>query len=659
MFTFAQPWAFLALAAVALPVLAHMAFRRTTKRQRFPSLRFIRSSRIPRTGRKRPADLLLLLLRIALFVLLACLLADPRWVMPGIGGEGEQTIVLLDQSASMGGWGAWSEAQGEISRVLDKKEGEVGFLGFAAEPFGQSEVMPTEDFELVRQAVREAKLMPARGNPQTAVDHALRAFDRKAKEKTLVIVTDLQRANWQAVAHKLGAEGVALDLRVVGRSQAQGANRPGNLTLANARTAPAGPDEVRVWAQVRNSSGEEVDATLVLEAGGEERDRRKVVIGPHQAAQAQFVLPRGDFATAAVRIEGEQADAFSLDDSRALWLKAPPPRRFGFFAGSDDATLRERSFLQAVLESAGDNAWDRWVLAQENADGLLDGDEDAALDVLLMPGTQPFTEDARFKRLMAFMNRGGVVLATPGEPYARTIANLRETELLELRFKGVPGGARDRSEPFRFATFAPDSSLGKLFEGKPARDLQLASLYKYGEIETLAEGVSVRLRVENKHPLVLERKMGQGRLLFFAFRLDTNWSDLPSRNSFLPLLVELVKGEGGEDRSWPRLEVGERLTLGEETFVAENPGTFRFHDQFVEVALPIAETSSEIFDHEDALGILGAGTKRRELEVSENLAEKEGKSLWIWFAIACAALFVVENLWVSPRRLDEAKTSDA
>ena len=45
----------------------------------------------------------------------------------------------------------------------------------------------------------------------------------------------------------------------------------------------------------------------------------------------------------------------------------------------------------------GDNAGDRWVLAQENADGLLDGDEDAALDVLLMPGTQPFTEHARFK----------------------------------------------------------------------------------------------------------------------------------------------------------------------------------------------------------------------------------------------------------------------
>ena len=568
-------------------------------------------------------------------------------------------MVLLDQSASMGGWGSWPEAQKQIAQYLDEQEGEVGFLGFAAEPFPQSEIAPTENIDLVRNAVREAKLTPARGNPQAAVDSALRAFDPKAPQKTLLIVTDLQRANWQAVAHKLGAEGVSLDLRIVGRSQAQGTNRPGNLTLANARTAPAGPEEVRVWAQVRNSSDEEVEAKLVLEAGGEERDRRGVVIGPHQAAQAQFVLPRGDFATAVVRIEGEEDDAFAADDSYALWLKAPPPRRFDFFAGSDDATRRERDFLTAVLESAGDDAWDRWILAEGNADGLLDGDEDASLDVLLMPGTQPFAEAARFKRLMAFLDGGGVVLATPGEPFSGTITNLRETELLNLRFKGVPGGARDRSDPFRFASFSPGSSLGKVFEGKPARDLQLASLYKYGELESLGKGISVRLRAANNHPLVFERKVGQGRLLFFAFRLDTTWSDLPTRNSFLPLLVELVKGEDGEDRSWPRLEVGERLTSAEEIFVAEEPGTFRFRDQFVEVSLPAAETSSEIFDREDALGILGAGTKPRAFETGETSPKEAGESLWIWFAIACAALFVVENLWVSPRRLDEAKTSDA
>ncbi len=659
MFAFAQPWAFLAMAALALPILAHMAFRRTTKRQVFPSLRFIRPSRIPRTGRKRPADLLLLLLRIILFSLLACLLADPRWITPEAPGEGRQTILLIDQSASMAGWSAWPELQKEMEDFLEEPEGEVGFIGFSSEPLVESEVAPTQDIDLVREAVRLAKPTQGRGNPQIAVDRALRSFGGNAKAKTIVVVTDLQRANWQAVAHKLNQEGVSLDLRIVGSSPEQGSNRPGNLTLANARTAPAGPDDLRIWAQVRNSSNQEINAELVLEAGGEERDRRPLLVGANQAAQAQFVLSRGDFATAVVRIEGEGADSFSLDDSREIWLKAPPARRFGFLAEPDNATQLEQDFLEAVLESAGDNAWDRWILSQENADGLLAGDATAVLDVLLMPGMQSMDDEGQIELLMDFMKRGGVLLATPGDPFAGTVANLRETGLLELSFKGVPGGARDRSDPFRFASFPPDTSLAKVFEGKPARDLQLASLFKYGEIAPLSDDVAIRVRASNEDPLVLERKIGAGRFLFFAFRLDTTWSDLPARNSFLPLLVELVKGEGGEDRAWPRLEVGEQLTLGDETFAAEKPGTFRFQDQFVEVNLPVAETSPEVFNREEALAILGSGKKSNALKSGETSADDTGEPLWIWFAIACGVLFVMENLWISPRGLDQIKTSDA
>ncbi|SVD71830.1 uncharacterized protein METZ01_LOCUS424684, partial [marine metagenome] len=268
---------------------------------------------------------------------------------------------------------------------------------------------------------------------------------------------------------------------------------------------------------------------------------------------------------AVVRIAGE--DSFALDDSREIWLKAPPPRRFGFLAGTDDVTQLERDFLEAVLESAGDSAWDRWIFSQENANSLLEGNEEAALDVLLMPGMQNLEDAGHLEFLLAFMEDGGVVLATPGKPFAATIANLRETGLLELGFKGVPSRVRDRSDPFRFASFSPGTALAKVFEGKPARDLQLASLYKYGEIEANDQEVTVRVRAANKHPLVLERKIGAGRLLFFAFRLDTAWSDLPARNSFLPLLVELVKGEGGEDRSWPHLEVGERLVAGGGNFL--------------------------------------------------------------------------------------------
>ena len=60
MLEFAQPAALWMGLSIGLPILAHMAYRRVTQKYAFPSLRFIRPSNIPRTGRKPPSDILLL-----------------------------------------------------------------------------------------------------------------------------------------------------------------------------------------------------------------------------------------------------------------------------------------------------------------------------------------------------------------------------------------------------------------------------------------------------------------------------------------------------------------------------------------------------------------------------------------------------------------------
>ena len=70
------------LAGLALPILAHMVHRHTSKRLDFPSLRFIRITEIPRKGRNIPTDLLLLLLRLLLLAALILFLAGPRIVDP-------------------------------------------------------------------------------------------------------------------------------------------------------------------------------------------------------------------------------------------------------------------------------------------------------------------------------------------------------------------------------------------------------------------------------------------------------------------------------------------------------------------------------------------------------------------------------------------------
>ena len=90
MLTFAYPWFLWGLLALAGPLVLHLLNRRRPRQLVFPSIRFLRRSQLPREGRRRLRDLLLLLLRLLLIrlsvlvlmllLLLTCLLPF-LWVL--------------------------------------------------------------------------------------------------------------------------------------------------------------------------------------------------------------------------------------------------------------------------------------------------------------------------------------------------------------------------------------------------------------------------------------------------------------------------------------------------------------------------------------------------------------------------------------------------
>ncbi len=104
--TFSTPFFLFGLVAAAVPVAIHLISRRTRRELPFPTLRFIRMSEQKTRRRRRIQDLLLLLLRVAAFVLLTFALAGPT--LSGIrqlfgSGDGHQTAIaiILDNSPSM------------------------------------------------------------------------------------------------------------------------------------------------------------------------------------------------------------------------------------------------------------------------------------------------------------------------------------------------------------------------------------------------------------------------------------------------------------------------------------------------------------------------------------------------------------------------------
>jgi len=553
----------------------------------------------------------------------------------------------------MSGWDGLFEAKNRIDGLLEEIEGQVGYVGFCSGVL--EEIAPTDKIELVRSAIAQSTTGYGTGNPQAGIDRAVKLFSLGAKERNLVVLSDFQRSDWQTTYRRLDEEGISVDLRSVGHSRKVGGKREGNLSLAEAKAAPAGLGKVRAWTVVRNSSNELVETSISIEAGGEIRREKQIVVPANGATQAQFILPEGDFASAILKLTDQ--DEFAEDNERHLWLKAPPPRRFGFWSSTNEnkETIEEREFLKVAIESAGDNGWNRWLSVQENADGLRLGDLSSELDLLIVTGIGSWFADEKLEETMkAYLKGGGFVIVTPSEPFAASVSILRNSDLLDLDFVRVVGGAGATREPFRISALETSSHLAKTFSGKAARDLYLTGIYRYGLVRPAeAEGVYTPLQSTEGNPFVVQRISPEGgKLTFFPYRLNIRWTDLPMRNSFLPLLMELVRGSKGVvDRSWPRLESGETLVDGEETFRAEKPGTFRFRDRFVEVVLAPSESIAEVIEPSETRESLGTGfIPEKVIASGEDLEEEESKSLWLWFAIAAVILFIIENLWSKPRR---------
>ena len=401
---------------------------------------------------------------------------------------------------------------------------------------------------------------------------------------------------------------------------------------------------------------------MELFAGGEVQSTNAISVPPLGSIQSQFVVQEGDFAKAKVRILND--DEFLLDNERSLWLKAPPARRFGFWMSEqeDDETDEEKSFLKTAVASAGDNGWNRWVWDQDQADGIRLGDDQLNVELLMMLGVGTWFEDESLSDpILAFLNNGGSVLATPGVPYSSSVSVLKSAGLLNYNFIRVAGGANQTRNPFRVAALDEDSQLADVFAGKAARDLYLSAIHRFGILKagSEAEGVSVPLRDREGRPLALVKNYSAGgRFVFLPFRMNTGWTDLPLRNSFLPLLMELV--QGGKNKvveGWPVLESGEALKGTENDFLAEIPGAYRFEDQWVEVILSGTESTPETLSISQLKESFGNAVQKdiaKPLVNSEPDVEKN--PLWMWFALLASSILIIEMLWSRPHSLSTTQT---
>jgi hypothetical protein len=664
MIEFGQPAALWTSLAIGLPILAHMAYRRVTEKFYFPSLRFIRPSQIPRTGKRTPSDIPLLLLRILFFLFLTALLADPYWKSPAVPvseDDGEEVVIAIDLSPSMAGWGGLDEAKEKALLLLKNESGEIGLLTFGQSILEQIDV--GTDRESIKVKIEALKNDWSRGNAQVMLDRLPNIFSDKATRRKLFIISDFQQSDWQTAYRDLHESEIEFELVKVGQTSEIEGLRQNNLSVMEVRAVPAGPNKIRVWTVVRNWDDTNKTTEIELIAGGNQIGINTVSVPPLGSVQTQFVMSEGDFSSSTIRMVGE--DEFPLDNERTVWLKAPPARSFGFWMPEqeNDETDEEKSFLKTAVASSGDNDWNRWDWDQDKADGLRLGDDQLKVDFLMVLGLGKWFEEEQLGiALTKFLSNGGVALITPGDLFSSTVSILKSEKLLAYNFIRVAGGAVQTRTPFRIGALGENSSLAEIFAGKSARDLYLSAIHRFGILKpgSGSENIEVPLRDREGRPLALVKPFDSGgRLVFLPFRMNTTWTDLPLRSSFLPLLMELTQSKKmkSASRAWPILEPGQELVGTQGTFIAKEPGAYRFEDQWIEVVLSPSEFIPDTFSQialTDSLGGSQKGTVSKFQRPSST--EEDRHPLWMWFAMVAAILLIIEMLWSRPSQYPKTQT---
>ncbi len=247
-----------------------------------------------------------------------------------------------------------------------------------------------------------------------------------------------------------------------------------------------------------------------------------------------------------------ESDDFPLDDRRLGRLELSQALRVLVINGDARTVSREDEayFLELALKASDRSTTVMTALPDDVAPGALSNYN----VVFLANVTDPSV--ALAGALARFVNAGGGLFLSVGSKVDTTIWNERLAPLLPQPLSltrtaaALPGQAAGETVDDRpAARLLPLDRRHPMLATFPARGEGIASarFFKFLLLEPVPDtaGASVILRYETGAPALVEKTVGKGRVMLLSTTLDREWTDLPIRAGFLPLIHEAARRLAG------------------------------------------------------------------------------------------------------------------
>ncbi len=547
---FLYPALLFGLFAASLPILIHLLNRRKLKRIQFPAVRFILLSqkRISRSYRLR--HWILLALRTLAVVFLALLLANPIFQI-GAGlfaGSGPVSlVVLLDNSLSM----TWSGDGNGFRQAKDAARLLISGLNDG----DRAALIPTnidgkEPFRLKAQKdvlLKELdgiEIADGTANLPAALSKAYELLVEPAGQKEIRLITDMGLTGWDqfsVAGLKQVDPSIAFKLIHIGRKQ-----QPLNGTIKTIRLTSQGVGvnlPTQIEATVANFGDSEIKDVLVqLSIDGQNREQKLATVPAGGETSVNFQT-RVNQAGAHVGQVTLKKDGLAGNPTTHFALHAQDKLKILVVDGDPQTSLvqSETFFLSRALNPAGDSSLflPTVILPDALNSATLDG-----YQVVMLCNVAALS-DAFVTKLQNFLRQGGGVLIFGGDKF--------QPESYSQRWpQALPGELREK----KLGPEASGEKIGKFDLDHPVLQnlsedtLQesLKSARVWGYTRTAGSGKAALISLTNGDPLLLEQKIGSGKLMLFTTSADRDWSDLPVKTVYLPLVQALAQYLAGGKR---------------------------------------------------------------------------------------------------------------
>ncbi|HEY6477494.1 MAG TPA: BatA and WFA domain-containing protein [Polyangia bacterium] len=595
---FLAPMLLLGLAAGVLPALIHRIGRRRARPVRFAAMELLLRAEREVSARRRLRDALLLVARTALAMALPLAFARPfaevRSDLPAVTGRSQSAVMILDDSASMrrhvnDGGTPFDIARARARAVIEhlSPDSEIALV-LASEGSAAPIAELSSDRARVLAALDAVPCSARRADFAAALRRATQILTGSTRADHLVYVaTDLQAAGWEDVtpAAQLGAP------QVVVLDASGGAAWTNRAVVAlSAEPAPEeGAQGIAIVAEIANFSPEPVhNLGVTLALDGAEVARGFVDLPAAGRARKRFVLTTagGSAHEADVAID---KDAFPLDDRRACLVEASRGLRVLIVDG-DPRTVRtedETFFLEAALRAGGSG----FSVTSTLPDDLGGRDLTAFGAIFLCNVNRPTPAVAA--ALIHYVETGGGLFISVGDRVDTDGWNQAAKPILPQplglkRSAAALPGARAEGETVDLRPaerLAPIDRHHPLLSAFPARGdgLSSARFFQYMLLSPLpdAPGRRVVLRYDSGSPALVEAEIGRGRVLLLTTTVDREWTDLPIRPGFLPLIQEAARYLAGA----PSGEAAAAVTVGGKREIALEPD-----DRRIEIVPPAGDS---------------------------------------------------------------------